>query len=124
MGRPLGFDADKVLTTVFALLSNESPDLLGMDKIIDQTSVPRQSLYRTWGSKAGLIAEAIERGCRSSELGLVTKVSALVLSSGLIADPKVSSAIKKCTARIHKEQPGMLEHTLGSVLLERNRRNR
>jgi AcrR family transcriptional regulator len=125
MGRNTTFSEEEALNIVFELLLQVNPDSLGMDSIIQSTGVPRQSIYRTWGSKSGLLSAAILSGCEyAAEKDLITLCS-FVIPSESIKEKQVSRAITEVYKLLSRAMPSEeIENQLGKIILNRLRRNK
>ena len=59
MGRPRGFDEQAVTAGAVALFAVRTYDGVGVDDLVQQLGVHRNSLYKTFGSKRGLYLAAL-----------------------------------------------------------------
>ncbi|GIE76350.1 TetR family transcriptional regulator [Actinoplanes philippinensis] len=59
MGRPRGFDEETVTAAAAALFTTRAYDGVGVDDLVRQLEVHRNSLYKTFGSKRGLYLAAL-----------------------------------------------------------------
>src|SRR4051812_44352431 len=59
MGRPRGFDEQAVTAAAAALFAVRAYDGVGVDDLVQQLGVHRNSLYKTFGSKRGLYLAAL-----------------------------------------------------------------
>jgi TetR/AcrR family transcriptional repressor of nem operon len=59
MGRPRGFDEQAVTAAAAALFAVRVYDGVGVDDLVQQLGVHRNSLYKTFGSKRGLYLAAL-----------------------------------------------------------------
>lgn len=59
MGRPRGFDEQAVTAAAATLFAVRAYDGVGVDDLVQQLGVHRNSLYKTFGSKRGLYLAAL-----------------------------------------------------------------
>lgn len=118
MGRAREFDAEQVAIAVTDLVLARGYDAVGVDDIVRQSGVGRGSLYQAFGSKAGVIAMALDHAVETSHPGR-TELAALLLASSAREDPDVRRGLDRCLRSI-RERP--LSQALGQVLLKRHRR--
>lgn len=118
MGRPRTFDPEAVATDVANLVLERGYDAVGIDDITRATGVGRGSLYRVFGSKAGVIALALA-GAADRDDERLAELTALVLASSAAIDPLIRPELTRGLANIGRAgDPGM---QLGRALLERHR---
>lgn len=125
MGRNQSFDEAEALKTVANLLAKINPDALGMDSIIKATGIQRQSIYRTWGSKSGLIASAIKYASyNASEKDLIA-ILALTLGSESALDKPILNSLNLLINQMNKEHSNhTLQTSIGKHLTSRIGKNR
>lgn len=118
MGRPRTFDPGAVATDVANLVLQRGYDAVGIDDITRATGVGRGSLYRVFGSKAGVIALALAGAVERNDARLA-ELTALVLASSAALDPLIRPELTRGLAIIGRA--GDPELQLGRALLERHR---
>ena len=111
MGRNQSFDESDVLETISNLLITINPDALGMDAIIKETGIQRQSIYRKWGSKSGLIASAIQYASENTSDKNLIAILALTLGSESALDKPVKSALNSLVNQMNKKESNQNLHT-------------
>jgi AcrR family transcriptional regulator len=125
MGRKQSFSEDEALQIVAALLTKMSPDALGMDSIIKATGIQRQSIYRTWGSKSGLIASAIQFASKNSPEKELVAILALTLGSETALEKPVTTSLSSLIFQMNKESSSEdLQTSIGRYLTNRSRRSK
>ncbi len=125
MGRRQTFSEDEALQIVAALLTKTNPDALGMDSIIKATGIQRQSIYRTWGSKSGLIASAIQYASNNAPEKELVAILALTLGSESALEKPIATALSSLVLRMNKESSSEdLQTLIGRYLTNRLRRNK
>ena len=125
MGRNQSFDESDVLETISNLLIAINPDALGMDAIIKATGIQRQSIYRTWGSKSGLIASAIQYASENESEKNLIAILALTLGSESALDKPVQSALNSLVNQMNKKESNQNLHTsIGKYLTNRIGKNK
>lgn len=125
MGRNQSFDESDVLETISNLLIAINPDALGMDAIIKATGIQRQSIYRTWGSKSGLIASAIQYASENASEKNLIAILALTLGSESALDKPVQSALNSLVNQMNKKESNQNLHTsIGKYLTNRIGKNK
>ncbi len=60
VGRPRGFDADEALRRAMDLFWEHGFEKTSLDDVVEATGIPRQSVYRMFGSKQALFARTLE----------------------------------------------------------------
>ena len=60
VGRPRGFDADEALRRAMDLFWEHGFEKTSLDDVVEATGIPRQSVYRMFGSKQALLARTLE----------------------------------------------------------------
>ena len=118
MGRPRTFESEAVASNVAALVLERGYDAVGIDDITRATGVGRGSLYRVFGSKAGVIAVALAAAAERND-PLLAQLTALVLASSAALDPLIRPELTRGLAVIGSA--GDPELQLGRALLERHR---
>ena len=125
MGRNQSFDESDVLETISNLLIAINPDALSMDAIIKATGIQRQSIYRTWGSKSGLIASAIQYASQNASEKNLIAILALTLGSESALDKPVQSALNSLVNQMNKKESNQNLHTsIGKYLTNRIGKNK
>lgn len=125
MGRKQSFDESDVLETISNLLIAINPDALSMDAIIKATGIQRQSIYRTWGSKSGLIASAIQYASENASEKNLIAILALTLGSESALDKPVQSALNSLVNQMNKKESNQNLHTsIGKYLTNRIGKNK
>jgi AcrR family transcriptional regulator len=116
MGRPRAFDPDVVAMQVVDLVLEHGYDAVGIDDIVRVSGVGRGSIYQTFGSKAGLIAQALGRVGHEGGPRLDAFV-AVLLGSSSVSDPGVASALHSCLNAMGL--PAEQKRRIGAALLKR-----
>ena len=125
MGRNQTFDTTEVLRTITSLLTKTNPDSLGMDAMIKATNIQRQSIYRTWGSKSGLIASAIQYASENASERDLVAILALSLGSESAFEKPVHDALNSLVNHLSKEKENQsLQTLIGKYLINRIGRNK
>lgn len=120
MGRNQSFDEAEVLQLVTNLLIKINPDALGMDAIIKATGIQRQSIYRTWGSKSGLIAAAIQYATENASEKNLVAILALTLGSESALDKPILNSLNTLINQLNKENSNQnLQTSIGKYLTNR-----
>jgi TetR/AcrR family transcriptional repressor of nem operon len=94
MGRPRGFDEDRVVRAAAELFARHSYDGTSVDDLVNHLGVHRGSLYKTFGSKRGLYLRALRRHVDEDVAALARAVAgagdqAEALGLVLAAGPKL-----------------------------------
>ena len=125
MGRNQSFDESDVLETISNLLITINPDALGMDAIIKETGIQRQSIYRKWGSKSGLIASAIQYASENTSDKNLIAILALTLGSESALEKPIFNSLNSLINKMNKERPDLnLQNSIGKYLINRIGKNK
>jgi AcrR family transcriptional regulator len=88
MGRPRGFNEQAVTAAAAALFAVRAYDGVGVDDLVQQLGVHRNSLYKTFGSKRGLYLAALRWYSRHLLVPLADR-----LASGAVAKQCIDDMI-------------------------------
>lgn len=125
MGRNQSFNEAEVLQSVTNLLIKINPDALGMDAIIKATGIQRQSIYRTWGSKSGLIASAIQHASENASEKNLVAILSLTLGSQSALDKPILTSLNSLINQINKGNSIQnLQTSIGKYLTNRIGKNK
>lgn len=125
MGRNQSFVEAEALKTIASLLAKINPDALGMDAIIKATGIQRQSIYRTWGSKSGLIASAIKYASENTSEKDLIAILALTLGSESALDKPILNSLNSLINQMNKEHSNHnLQTSIGKHLTSRIGKNK
>lgn len=125
MGRNQSFVEAEALKTVANLLAKINPDALGLDAIIKATGIQRQSIYRTWGSKSGLIASAIKYASENASEKDLIAILALTLGSESALDKPILNSLNLLINKMNKEHSNHnLQTSIGKHLTSRIGKNK
>lgn len=125
MGRNQSFVEAEALKTIASLLAKINPDALGMDAIIKATGIQRQSIYRTWGSKSGLIASAIKYASENTSEKNLIAILALTLGSESALDKPILNSLNSLINQMNKEHSNHnLQTSIGKHLTSRIGKNK
>ena len=125
MGRNQSFVEAEALKTIASLLAKINPDALGMDAIIKSTGIQRQSIYRTWGSKSGLIASAIKYASENTSEKNLIAILALTLGSESALDKPILNSLNSLINQMNKEHSNHnLQTSIGKHLTSRIGKNK
>jgi AcrR family transcriptional regulator len=125
MGRNQSFVEAEALKTIASLLAKINPDALGMDAIIKATGIQRQSIYRTWGSKSGLIASAIKYASENASEKDLIAILALTLGSESALDKPILNSLNSLINQMNKEHSNHnLQTSIGKHLTSRIGKNK
>ncbi|GIJ46106.1 TetR family transcriptional regulator [Virgisporangium aliadipatigenens] len=86
MGRPRGFDEEAVTAAAAALFAARAYDGVGVDDLVQQLGVHRNSLYKTFGSKRGLYLVALRWYSRHVLVPLADRLATGADTERCIAD--------------------------------------
>lgn len=120
MGRPRAFDEATVIEQVAALLVERGYDAVSVDEIVRVTGLGRGSLYKAFGSKAGLMARVLadERRRRTGAPAGMAAMCSVVLASSGAHDPEVAGELAQCLDLLGHSDDDRAR-LLGAALLER-----
>jgi AcrR family transcriptional regulator len=125
MGRNQSFDEAEALKTVANLLAKINPDALGMDAIIKATGIQRQSIYRTWGSKSGLIASAIKYASKNASEKELIAILALTIGSESALEKPILNSLNLLIDQMKKEHSNHnVQTSIGKHLTSRIGKNK
>ena len=125
MGRNQSFVEAEALKTIASLLAKINPDALGMDAIIKATGIQRQSIYRTWGSKSGLIASAIKYASENASEKDLIAILSLTLGSESALDKPILNSLNSLINQMNKEHSNHnLQTSIGKHLTSRIGKNK
>lgn len=125
MGRNQSFVEAEALKTIASLLAKINPDALGMDAIIKATGIQRQSIYRNWGSKSGLIASAIKYASENASEKDLIAILALTLGSESALDKPILNSLNSLINQMNKEHSNHnLQTSIGKHLTSRIGKNK
>ncbi len=116
MARPRNFNDDEVIRGVAELILERGFDAVGIDDIVRHTGIGRGSLYRVFGSKAKLVALALEQSRSANDR--LPELTALVLASSTANDPDIAAELRLSLQ--HLARDAELEVVLGQALLNRH----
>lgn len=116
VGRTRTFDIEAAAGEVGRLVIERGYDAVSLDDIQRITGVGRGSIYQAFGSKAGLIARALD--AMASQGGVqADRLVAVVLASSAVSDPDILTRLTGQLAAMGSRQEQ--ERRLGRALLAR-----